>query len=214
MRLIRSPRVILVIIAAMFLLPLVMAWLMYSGSIELRPASTRNLGLLLQPPVAIALEESLVSASGDDEQSREMKGGELAGLLNEHWVILHAVPDPCEARCLGAITELRQIHRASGRHQSRIRIAMLLKDHKQAELNRQLNDIYSSFHLTGNPGGDLWNTLEEITRSATSETDVAGSNYLIDPLGNIMMYYEAGADPNDLKKDLKRLLTWSKLDEQ
>jgi cytochrome oxidase Cu insertion factor (SCO1/SenC/PrrC family) len=38
--------------------------------------------------------------------------------------------------------------------------------------------------------------------------------YLIDPLGNIMMYYAADADPNHIRQDLKRLLTWSKLDEQ
>jgi hypothetical protein len=41
-----------------------------------------------------------------------------------------------------------------------------------------------------------------------------GDIYLIDPLGNIMMYYAADADPNHIRKDLKRLLTWSKLDEQ
>jgi hypothetical protein len=29
-----------------------------------------------------------------------------------------------------------------------------------------------------------------------------------------MMLYTVGYDPNDLKSDLKRLLTWSKLDEQ
>jgi hypothetical protein len=40
------------------------------------------------------------------------------------------------------------------------------------------------------------------------------SAYLIDTLGNIMMAYEAGADPNHLRHDVKRLLTWSKLDEQ
>jgi len=28
------------------------------------------------------------------------------------------------------------------------------------------------------------------------------------------MYYAADADPNHIRKDLKRLLTWSKLDEQ
>jgi hypothetical protein len=43
---------------------------------------------------------------------------------------------------------------------------------------------------------------------------VYGNSYLVDPLGNIMMFYGADSDPNDLKKDLKRLLTWSKLDEQ
>jgi glutathione peroxidase-family protein len=38
--------------------------------------------------------------------------------------------------------------------------------------------------------------------------------YLIDTLGNIIMVYEAGAGPNHLRQDVKRLLTWSKLDEQ
>ena len=50
--------------------------------------------------------------------------------------------------------------------------------------------------------------------SAAQGAATPGSLYLLDPLGNIMMFYAAGFDPNDLKKDLKRLLTWSKLDEQ
>jgi hypothetical protein len=50
--------------------------------------------------------------------------------------------------------------------------------------------------------------------STAQGTATPGSLYLLDPLGNIMMFYAAGFDPNDLKKDLKRLLTWSKLDEQ
>jgi hypothetical protein len=29
-----------------------------------------------------------------------------------------------------------------------------------------------------------------------------------------MMTYKGEADPNNIKQDLKRLLTWSKLDEQ
>ena len=39
-----SPRLALVIIASMFLLPLALAWLMYSGALEFNPVSTRNLG--------------------------------------------------------------------------------------------------------------------------------------------------------------------------
>jgi hypothetical protein len=214
MNVIHSPRVILVIIAAMFLLPLLLAWLLYSGSIDFQPASTRNLGMLLQSPVAVALEESLAPAAGPDSGNPELNEDNMGVVLSEHWVVLHAVADPCESRCLDAITQLRQIHRAAGRHQSRIQIVLLLKDHRKVALNRQLSDIYPSFHLAGNPDGDLWNSLEAIASSGPSETGAAGSTYLIDPLGNIMMYYEAGADPNKLKKDLKQLLTWSKLDEQ
>ena len=73
------------------------------------------------------------------------------------------------------------------------------------ELETSLRSIYPEFHLISDPSGKLGARLEQAAGGK-------GSTYLIDPLGNIMMYYEAGADPNYLKQDLKRLLTWSKLD--
>lgn len=49
-----SPRIALLTIAALFFLPLVLAWLMYTGTIEFRPHSTRNLGELVQPPLPVS----------------------------------------------------------------------------------------------------------------------------------------------------------------
>ena len=51
-----SPRIALIIIAGLFVLPLALAWLMYSGAIDFQPAETRNLGALVEPPVPAALE--------------------------------------------------------------------------------------------------------------------------------------------------------------
>jgi hypothetical protein len=39
----------------------------------------------------------------------------------------------------------------------------------------------------------------------------AGRMYLVDPLGNLMMSYEADADPGGMIKDLERLLKYSGL---
>jgi cytochrome oxidase Cu insertion factor (SCO1/SenC/PrrC family) len=33
--------------------------------------------------------------------------------------------------------------------------------------------------------------------------------YLVDPLGNLMMYYRPGADPRDIVQDLEKLLKYS-----
>jgi hypothetical protein len=60
----------------------------------------------------------------------------------------------------------------------------------------------------------LWKALEQVAGQIDPPAPVQGSTYLIDPLGNIILFYAAEYDPNDLKKDLKRLLTWSKLDDQ
>lgn len=199
-----SPRIALLIIAALFFLPLVLAWLMYTGTLEFRPQATRNLGQLVQPPVPVDWAGVYRDGVAVDP---------IAGTLTGHWLILYAVPRNCEEACLQAIVNLRQIHRATGRQQSRIRLA-LLHDFDQAAEAVALQDIYGAFQLLENPDGSLWRTLDDVASGSEPAAPAMGSSYLIDPLGNIMLFYAVGFDPNHLKNDLKRLLTWSKLDEQ
>ena len=192
-----SPRISLVIIAAMFLLPLLLAWFMYNGTIEYQPSSTRNFGQLVEPPRPLSWKNTvLIPGAGESESGP-------AQVFSDHWVILYSVPDPCLETCLQEVSALRQIHRASGRHQARIRIALLMPN--SPDMESSLRDIYSEFHLISDPSSRLDTTLEQAGGGERSA-------YLIDPLGNIMMFYAAGTDPNHLKQDLKRLLTWSKLD--
>jgi cytochrome oxidase Cu insertion factor (SCO1/SenC/PrrC family) len=195
------PRISLVIIAAVFLLPLMLAWLMYNGTIDYRPAETRNFGQLVEPPLPLDWQNAIRVPDG------ELSGTDTTADFREHWVILYPVPDPCLETCLQEVSALRQIHRASGRHQDRMRIVLLLPGSGARNLESILRDTYSRFELIRDPADKVRSTLQR----------VPGQNvavYLIDPLGNIMMTYEGGADPNNIKQDLKRLLTWSKLDEQ
>jgi len=198
-----SPRLVLLTIAALFILPLVTAWLMYTGTIEFRPHSTRNLGELVQPPLPVSWQGVRLDddAAGSAEQA-------FAG----HWLILHAVPRPCPAACLSRVADLRQVHRAAGRQQDRLRLA-LLHDLETSEDAAALQAVYAEFQLLQDPAGALWKSLEEVAADSDAKEPVRGSTYLIDPLGNIMLFYAAGYDPNDLKNDLKRLLTWSKQDQ-
>lgn len=195
-----SPRIALIIIAGLFVLPLALAWLMYSGAIDYQPAETRNLGALVEPPVPAAIESLDV---------RDMNG-QPAGDWSEHWMVLYATPEPCEADCLADAAGLRQVHRAAGRNQQRIRL-LLLGPGAQSQ-SGALGELYPAFLLASDAGGSVTAALDAV--SAAQGASTPGSLYLLDPLGNIMMFYAAGFDPNDLKKDLKRLLTWSKLDEQ
>ena len=199
-----TPRVALVIIAALFFLPLALAWMMYTGTIDYRPGTTRNIGDLVEPPRPIAWAGIIID--GDPVTDGENP-------FAEHWLILHAVPNPCLDDCVAAVTDLRQVHRASGREQPRIRLG-LLHDLQDSAASRRLLDIYAAFHLVENPDRRLWETLEGLAGQMPAAGGARGATFLVDPLGNIMMAYAAGSDPNGLKKDLKRLLTWSKLDKQ
>jgi len=207
-------RAALLIIAGMFLLPLVLAWLMYSGAIDYRPGSSRNFGRLVRPPIPISWNSvSIVQAAASPPVDQDLRS-DPAEVFAEHWVILYSVPAACEADCLQAVSGVRQVHRASGRHQSRIRMALLLPNGFSAESESELRSVYDQFRLIRTSGPEIRNALERAAKNGSSATSAAGTAYLIDPLGNIMMVYDAGADPNFLKQDLKRLLTWSKLDEQ
>ncbi len=206
-----SPRLALLIIAAMFLLPLLLAWLMYSGSLDFKPASTRNLGTLIEPPVPIDWTATVL-LSGETNLAANPE--QDIGVFDEHWVILQPVPAGCYDSCLKEVSNLRQIHRASGRQQFRIRLALLLDESSPADQAKSLLAIYPKFHLIRDPSSILSEALAGIQQNLSGQAGPAKGVYMIDPLGNIMMYYEAGSDPNYIKQDLKRLLTWSKLDKQ
>jgi len=206
-----SPRLALLIIAAMFLLPLLLAWLMYSGSLDFKPTSTRNLGTLIETPVPI---DWTVTVLLSGETNLAVDPGQGIGVFDEHWVILQPVPAVCDDSCLKEVSNLRQIHRASGRQQFRIRLALLLDESSPADQAKSLLAIYPKFHLIRDPSGILSAALAGIQQNLSGQAGPAKGVYMIDPLGNIMMYYEAGSDPNYIKQDLKRLLTWSKLDKQ
>jgi hypothetical protein len=198
-----TPRMALVLIAALFVVPLVVAWMMYTGTIDFKPGSTRNFGELVQPPQRITWSGITVDGKMADPGEYPFAG---------HWLVLHAVPNPCLDACLETVTDLRQVHRAAGRDQSRIRLALLhdLRDPAAAD---RLREIYSEFHLVENPDRGLWQALQGLARPDGGPGSSRGNSFLVDPMGNIMMRYPAGSDPNGLKRDLKRLLTWSKLDE-
>ena len=196
------PKVALLVIAALFVLPLVAAWLMYRGVIDYTPGVTRNLGQLVEPPVPLRWAELAAKPTGESPESA------FAG----HWVVLHAVPRPCPDACVQAIVNLRQVHLASGRDQTRIRIA-LLQETGDAAVAERLLDIYPVFQLIEDRQGTLWPILDRVARSLEPTGGAAGGTFLVDPLGHVMMFYAPGSDPNHLKADLKRLLTWSKLDE-
>jgi len=195
----------------MFLLPLMLAWLMYSGALNFEPASGRNLGTLIKPPVLIDWHDmNPVNQQKDTHSALTTAADELL----EHWVILYPVPAICDAACQQRVSSLRQIHRAAGRHQSRVRLALLLDDTSTGETAEMLQAMYEKFTLIRDPVTNLRKALAAIPVGAPGISETTGGIYLIDPLGNIMMYYAADADPNHIRKDLKRLLTWSKLDEQ
>lgn len=191
-----SPRLTFLLILGIFLLPLGLAWLMHTGVVKFENDSTINQGRLLDPAVPIDWSGVTGAINGDGT-------GTLAG----NWVVLHQLPEDCSISCLDRVTELRQVHRASGRHQDRISIALLSASELSFGETETLKNVYPLFNLLRQPGGEFLDSLAKVQAKA-GEVDF----YLVDPRGNIMMTYNETDSAAKLSHDLKQLLTWSEPD--
>lgn len=192
-----SHRLKLLAILALFLFPLLAAVLMYTGHLPLLSENTSNLGKLVQPPVEISWLDA-----------NETVGNQVSN-LPESWVILFPLKQPCDQACLKTVAGLRQVHKAAGRNQGRIELALLTNAQVTDDLRLQLHSIYDRFTIIADPDQVLWGSVlraEQIINGSSNEI------YLVDPLGNIMMAYDKNDPEIRLSKDLKRLLTWSKQD--
>ncbi len=190
-------RLTLVLIFFLFATPVVVAVLMHSPWWNYQPGGMTNLGTLVQPPQP--LDYQLVETNQE------------AGAL-DRWVILYPVVNPCIERCLKDIESLRQIHRASGRHQEQLSVMPLIPTPSDATAAAGLLKTYPAFVLGYDRTGAIEAVLRRLGDLQPDGTLQPGQVFLVDPAGNIMMRYAAGFDPNHLNKDLKRLLKLSGTD--
>lgn len=197
---ITSNRLKLLAIFTLFVLPLALAALMFSGKLPLFSGETVNQGKLIQPPVAV--DWASANPTNELQSVDELQG---------NWVILLPLPETCNQDCMKKVIGLRQVHRASGREQQRIRLALLTESPLTEESQQQFLEVYDRFMLISDPSQVLLQVLQTVTEQNEIHATFLTS-YLVDPLGNIMMAYDMADSETRMSKDLKRLLTWSKQD--
>jgi len=180
-------RLQLLLIAAVFFGPLaVAAWMYYGG--DLRPESHTNHGALLRP---------IVNVIGQLPASTIVKPG------NRYWVLVYSNDDECDATCENALYTMRQSRQMLGKEMDRLLRVFL---HGESSPD-------TVFLATEHAG---LVTLRDIELAALLDskkpvTLAAGGYFLIDPLGNLVMYFEPGMDPSDMVEDIQRLLKLSRI---
>ena len=178
-------------IFALFFGPLLLVMLMRSSWWQYQPSGLKNLGQLVQPAVQLSLDRT---QDTDDK-----------------WLILYVLDQPCEEACIENVTALRQVHRAAGRHGEHLAITLLSDAQISPELRARLEAIYPWFVFLVDSGQTSLNALENINSSlAMDKPDIDDIHtYVLDPMLNVILAYQNGANPSDIHKDLKRLLKWS-----
>lgn len=183
----------LIIVFFVFLIPVLLAILLHSQWLEWRPAGTRNHGELIEPVVPLGPFE----LAGD--RGRVLRLDDLLG----RWQLVHLAPGGCDETCLDTLYWLRQVRTAQDRHQPDIGLLLLSGRPLEPGTRDAINALAQDFRHLDGPGG------RELIARFPGRGDEPAS-YILDPAGNIILTYRSGADPNGIRKDLRRLLTWTR----
>ncbi len=181
-------RVQFLLIAAVFLGPLALAaWLYFAGE-DLTPAGRTNNGALLQPITNLkdAVPASPLYAHNDG-----------------YWALLYANDAACDEACAHSLYTLRQSRLMLGKEMDRLVRVFLHGD--TAPDTVLLADEHQGL-VALNDGA-----LKELLDNKKPTDLEAGGYYLIDPLGNLVMYFRPDIDPGAMVEDIKHLLELSRI---
>lgn len=101
------------------------------------------------------------------------------------WHVVYMTDGVCDEHCTQVIHQLQQVQKALGKNRERIRVMSL--QGPVIALDQKLTPIVSRDFVTTN------------------------KIYLIDPIGNLLMYYPHTTDPMNVYRDLQRLLEASQI---
>lgn len=185
----------LLLLAALFFVPLFAAFMLYFVVPDLRPSGTTNYGVLLPKVVPVsAMSFTDVDGKAQDEES-----------FKHHWSVVYLAGTSCDDACLARVIMIRQVRLLLADDRPRLKRIYITPDDAslRAAKTRFGNEQPDLVYLadTGAAGRRAADFFKPTAPNAL---------YLIDPLGNWLMVYPA--EKNDYKlilKDIKRLLKLS-----
>jgi cytochrome oxidase Cu insertion factor (SCO1/SenC/PrrC family) len=182
----RSGRLMLLVLAAAFLLPIGLSVGLYASS--WRPARLANHGDLVQPPRQVG-DAGLLTADG-----RALRFDTFHG----KWTLVSFGAD-CPAACRQALYRMRQVHVALGKEMGRVQRVFVATGGLGVGSARDPEVTV----ISGPPAA-----TDALARRFGGGLD-DGRVYLVDPLGNLILVYPPDSDPGGMRRDLVRLLQYS-----
>lgn len=176
-------------VAALFFVPLFFAfYLYYAGG--WRPAGRTNHGELVSPA------RPLPAAQFATPDGKPVD----AALFRGKWTLVYLGDGRCEADCQRALWVMRQTRVLLAKDMDRVQRVFIIE--------QQCCNL--TFLQSEHPGLALLTPQDATAMLALfPRTDAAHSVYVIDPLGNLMMRFDARQNPKGLLSDLEKLLKLS-----
>ena len=196
-------------------LPVTLATLSFNSAIESGAISaTSNKGTLIIPPAdisALALRDSNnnpvfqsfeeVIASLPDTEEYEI----------QPWLLVYVNGGECTEDCKERIHYLQQLHIALGKNIQRVRRYYV--NASGVPLSEEVAELFRNDYPSMGVAQSDKQIMSANLAEAGAMIDLSTQRYviLVDPVGNVMMYYTEDQEPEDIMSDLETLLKYSSL---
>ena len=187
----------LLAVAALFLLPVALAFWLHYGVPGWRPPGSANRGDLIDPPVVLPSLEFAHVDGGPAERD----------VLHGRWTLLYVGDGRCDARCRDALYLTRQTRLALNRDAARVRRVFLATG--RCCDDQTLRTAHPDLVVAVPSQAQLELLSRLIPAPDRGSLADTGRIYVVDPLGNLMLSYSEHAPDKALLEDLERLLRFS-----
>lgn len=184
---VKKNRKSLILMFSIGLVPVLVAYVVYVFFPHLLPTTTTNQGELISPSIS------------NEQFDLEIEGRE--------WSLVIPLADHCNEDCEKRFYFARQVNVALGKETERVKRIMLTTQSSDARTIRTLKKKYPDMNLFE---VDKRRTTDVF--SAVVDNFFSGEHiFLMDPNGNIMMYYTLDKAGQPMLKDIKFLLKVSNI---
>ncbi len=181
-------RLQLVLIALVFFGPLFLAAGMYFTGASFQPAGRTNNGDLFQPAIPIA---------------DELPDSSLLDNIGGRWLLIYSNSGACEDACKRALYILRQSRLTLGNDMDRLG-RVLLRGESAPDTVVPGENYAGTIIL-------IDDALGEWLQDKRPEAAAPGGYFLVDPLGNLVMYFSPEIGPGAMLDDIEHLLELSRI---
>jgi hypothetical protein len=193
----------LLIIAALFFVPLAFSFAVYYGNLW-RPAETSNNGTLITPARPLESAALITAPQAAGAPGVGAVGTPIASsdLFRNKWSLVYIGDGACDLACQGALVFGRQVRLTLNNEMTRVQRVFLTTAAccNVSYLNAEHPGLITA-DASSTEGARL---LAQFPNDARAEM-----LYVVDPLGNLMMQYDTRESPKGLQSDLKKLLKLS-----
>lgn len=215
----KSDKLKLILLLVMAALPITAATILFQLSERQGVGATSNKGRLIIPVLDIT-ELDMRSATGDTlfrTFEEEVAGISPQDYRPRPWMLVYLGGAACDATCEERLYYLRQLHRRLATEAPRVKryyLAATLEPMQDSSLDAATAELFAtSFPDMEIAYGDPQAIRAALARTVEEDADPIAEHYIyvVDPVGNVMLYFTPENTPEDILEDVDKLLERSSL---